>query len=167
MTYSADQRPSGTDGSRSASGQPAGALDRGTPANEPTTSTTGRSTDQPSGSPLPPDPDHPTSAGSPGPSQASDDAARPSSPAQDRRHDHLAGSAGPTRDVWVVEQGDSFWSVAAETLADRAGGTREAPDDGDIERYWRLLVDTNRPRMPDPTNPDLLIPGQELTLPPS
>jgi hypothetical protein len=167
MTYSADDRPGGTDRSRSASGQPAGALDQRVPANGPTTSTAGRSTDQPTGSLSRSDPGQPTSAGSPGPNEPREDAAPSSSPARDRRHDHLAGSVRPTQDIWVVEQGDSFWSVAAETLADRAGGTRDAPDDGEVERYWRVLVDANRSRMPDPTNPDLLIPGQELALPPS
>jgi hypothetical protein len=64
---------------------------------------------------------------------------------------------------WVVGAGDSFWSVAEETLRDRSGG--QAPTEARVERYWRVLVDANRGRMADPGNPDLLIPGQELVLP--
>ena len=68
-------------------------------------------------------------------------------------------------DIWVVEAGDSFWGVAVETLRDRAGGG--VPDEASVERYWRSLVAANRERMADPANPDLLIPGQELVLPPT
>jgi hypothetical protein len=35
-----------------------------------------------------------------------------------------------------------------------------------VGRYWRRLIDTNRDRLVDPGNPDLLVPGQELVLPP-
>jgi LysM domain len=62
---------------------------------------------------------------------------------------------------WTVETGDSFWSIAAETLAE-AG---ETPTDGRVIGYWRRLVEANRGRLLDPDNPDLLVPGQELVLP--
>jgi nucleoid-associated protein YgaU len=35
-----------------------------------------------------------------------------------------------------------------------------------VGRYWRRLIDANRDRLVDPGNPDLLLPGQELVLPP-
>lgn len=62
---------------------------------------------------------------------------------------------------WTVEPGDSFWSIAAETLA-QAG---EAPTDRRVLGYWRRVVEANRGRLLDAGNPDLLVPGQELVLP--
>jgi hypothetical protein len=35
-----------------------------------------------------------------------------------------------------------------------------------VTRYWRALVDANRAHLVDPGNPDLLVPGQQLALPP-
>ncbi len=72
----------------------------------------------------------------------------------------------PLRDtVWRVESGDSFWSIAEETLRD------ELPDmdlsESDIAEYWRVLIEANEDRLVDPGNPDLLIPGQRLVLPPT
>ena len=60
--------------------------------------------------------------------------------------------------TWVVEPGDSLWSIAADAVG---GGDERA-----VGRYWRRLIDVNRPRLVDPANPDLLVPGQELEVPP-
>jgi hypothetical protein len=68
-------------------------------------------------------------------------------------------TAAPTS--WTVASGDSFWSIAAETLA-QAG---EAPTDRRVIGYWRRVVEANRGRLVDLGNPDLLVPGQELVLP--
>lgn len=65
--------------------------------------------------------------------------------------------------TWRVEPGDSFWSIAAEVLADAWG---RPPSDREIDPYWRALVERNRPRLLDPADPDLLHPGQVLELPP-
>src|SRR5262245_8672333 len=62
---------------------------------------------------------------------------------------------------WIVEPGDSFWSIAAETLA----GAGEVPTDRRVLGYWRRVVEANRGRLLDAGNPDLLVPGQELVLP--
>jgi hypothetical protein len=79
------------------------------------------------------------------------------------------GPAGPAADVtgggvevetWTVATGDSFWSIAEQTLA----GPGAAADDRRIAVHWRRLVEANRDRLPDPANPDLLLPGQELVL---
>jgi hypothetical protein len=69
------------------------------------------------------------------------------------------GTAAPPS--WTVAPGDSFWSIAAETLAQ--AGT--APTDRRVIGYWRRVVEINRGRLLDPGNPDLLEPGQELVLP--
>jgi nucleoid-associated protein YgaU len=67
----------------------------------------------------------------------------------------------PPPSSWTVEAGDSFWSIAAETVAP-AGGE---PNDRQVRAYWRRLVDANRGRLIDAGNPDLLVPGQHLVVP--
>ncbi|HZA00559.1 MAG TPA: LysM peptidoglycan-binding domain-containing protein [Acidimicrobiales bacterium] len=63
---------------------------------------------------------------------------------------------------WIVEPGDSFWSIAAETVAERG---EVSASDRRVARYWRRLIEANRQRLVDPANPDLLVPGQELIVP--
>jgi flagella basal body P-ring formation protein FlgA len=41
-----------------------------------------------------------------------------------------------------------------------------APDDGETDPYWRVLVEVNRDVLADPENADLLFPGQVLEVPP-
>ncbi|HET6953055.1 MAG TPA: LysM domain-containing protein [Acidimicrobiales bacterium] len=78
-------------------------------------------------------------------------------------HSPVPGATTPaatgTADTWVVDPGDSFWSIAEDVVGREAG-------DRAIGRYWRALVDANRGRLVDPANPDLLVPGQELITPP-
>jgi len=70
---------------------------------------------------------------------------------------------GPVPGSWTVRSGDHFWAVAEQVLS-RAWG--RPPTDAEVARYWRTLVETNRSRLPDPANPDLLFPGHSLTVPP-
>lgn len=63
--------------------------------------------------------------------------------------------------TWVVEPGDHLWHIAAETIAERGS----AADDDSIHRYWLDLIEHNRDRLVDPSNPDLIYPGQEFVLP--
>ena len=62
----------------------------------------------------------------------------------------------------MVGVGDSFWSLAVEAVAERHG---RPPADREVVGYWRRLVAANRAVLVDPANPDLLYPGQKLTLP--
>jgi LysM domain len=64
--------------------------------------------------------------------------------------------------TWLVAAGDSLWSIAEEIVR------TAQPDAADrtVTRYWRALTDANRASLVDPANPDLLVPGQQLTLPP-
>jgi nucleoid-associated protein YgaU len=71
---------------------------------------------------------------------------------------------GAVGEEWVVGLGDSFWSIAEESLAEATPG--EPPDDAAITRYWRRIVQANRDRLADPANPDLLLPGQTIVVPP-
>jgi LysM domain len=64
--------------------------------------------------------------------------------------------------TWLVEAGDSLWSIAEEVVRT----ARPDASDRTVTRYWRALTDANRTRLVDPGNPDLLVPGQQLSLPP-
>lgn len=59
-------------------------------------------------------------------------------------------------EVWVVDAGDSFWSIAEDVVG--LGRRTQA--------YWEQLIAANRDRLAVPDQPDLLFPGQRLTLPP-
>ena len=66
--------------------------------------------------------------------------------------------------AWVVEPGDSFWSIAANVTAALDGSPA---DERTVTRYWHALIEANRSHLADPRNPDLLVPGQHLTVPPA
>lgn len=70
----------------------------------------------------------------------------------------------PRHDEVTVAAGDSFWSIAVDTLTERLGVD---PSDRQVVRYWRNLIELNRARLVDPGNADLIFPGQVLSLPPS
>ncbi len=63
---------------------------------------------------------------------------------------------------WAVVPGDHLWAVAETTLA-RAWG--RSPSDAEVDPYWRAVVEANRAHLLDPANPDLVRPGQILTVP--
>ncbi len=64
--------------------------------------------------------------------------------------------------TWVVEPGDSLWRIADDVVRT----ARPRASDRTVTGYWRSLVDANRAQLVDPRNPDLLVPGQQLALPP-
>ena len=66
-------------------------------------------------------------------------------------------------DVWTVAPGDSFWSIAADTMRDARG---DEVDDADVVSYWATLVTENADILVAPSNPDLLFAGQVVVLPP-
>jgi hypothetical protein len=63
----------------------------------------------------------------------------------------------------VVEHGDHLWGMAAAEMQ-RVRGQR--PSESDVADYWRAVVETNRSRLVDPDNPDLIFRGQVIELPP-
>lgn len=65
--------------------------------------------------------------------------------------------------TWVVEPGDSLWSIAEEVMASPDG---TSPGERAVVRYWHRLVEANRAHLVDPDNADLLVPGQRLVVPP-
>lgn len=110
--------------------------------------------------------DHvPVDAGSDGPGDdaASDtDAGDPAPEAGDPDTTHVGDADTPVtdRDEHVVRAGDSFWSIA-EGLVRDAG--RE-PTDAEVAPVWLALIAANRDRLAVVDDPDLLLPGQRLTV---
>ena len=63
----------------------------------------------------------------------------------------------------TVLPGESLWRIARDRLAQEHG---RSPSDAEVVPYWRELIEHNRDRLPDRDDPDLILPGQELALPP-
>lgn len=63
---------------------------------------------------------------------------------------------------WTTAPGDHFWHIAEATLTDAWG---RAPTEAEVTPYWTQLVETNRPVLSDPGNPDLIYPGQVFQVP--
>ena len=64
---------------------------------------------------------------------------------------------------WTVEPGDSLWFIASSHLTDANG---RAMTDAEIEPYWHQLIETNRDRLVNPDDPDLIFANQVFELPP-
>ena len=64
--------------------------------------------------------------------------------------------------TWLVQPGDHLWSIAERTLA---GAWARSVSDAEVAPYWRDLIELNRARLADPSNPDLIFPGQTFVLP--
>jgi nucleoid-associated protein YgaU len=69
----------------------------------------------------------------------------------------------PAPTTWTVAPGDSFWSIARDTLA---GALGRPPTDTETARYWMALIAANRGRLPVAGEPGLLFTGDRLLLPP-
>lgn len=82
-----------------------------------------------------------------------------------RVHDGGAGVApmAPAPGTWTVSPGESLWTIAEELLSD---AWSRPPSDADVGPFWRDLVERNRSRLVDPTDPDLIQPGQVFEVPP-
>ena len=63
-------------------------------------------------------------------------------------------------DEWLVEPGDSFWSIAEDVVGDRLG---RPGSEAEVAAYWGRLVEANRPGLVS-GDPDLIYPGQRFTL---
>jgi hypothetical protein len=71
-------------------------------------------------------------------------------------------SAIATDETWVVQHGESLWSISAEHMADVIG---RQMSERDIAPYWRRVVELNRPNLVIPHDADLLFAGQVILLP--
>ncbi|TVR18752.1 MAG: LysM peptidoglycan-binding domain-containing protein [Nitriliruptor sp.] len=63
----------------------------------------------------------------------------------------------------TVRTGESLWRIASAQLTQEHG---RSPSDAEVVPYWRELIERNRDRLPDRDDPDLILPGQVLLLPP-
>lgn len=61
--------------------------------------------------------------------------------------------------TWTVQPGDHLWGIAEATAADDSLET--------IAAHWLRIIEINRHRLPDPGNPDLILPGMVVELPPT
>lgn len=65
--------------------------------------------------------------------------------------------------TYVVRAGDHFWSIAERQLA----AVSPNPTEAAVRRYWITLVEANSSKLTDPSNPDLLLVGTVLSIPPT
>ncbi|MGY6500321.1 MAG: LysM peptidoglycan-binding domain-containing protein [Acidimicrobiales bacterium] len=77
---------------------------------------------------------------------------------------HLADDPTPAMPsgTYRVAVGDNLWSIAAENLRAQLG---HRPSAAEVTRHWVAIIDANRERLPDASNPDLIHPGLEIVLP--
>ena len=61
--------------------------------------------------------------------------------------------------TWTVQPGDHLWGIAEATATDDSLET--------IAAHWLRIIEINRHRLPDPGNPDLILPGLVVELPPT
>ena len=74
--------------------------------------------------------------------------------------DREPGAGGTT---WTIRRGEHLWLVADQVLTAAHGRSATTPQ---VAAYHRELIERNRSRLTDPTNPDLVFAGQVLSLPP-
>src|SRR5919106_1382974 len=81
-----------------------------------------------------------------------------------RSPDTVGSGSAPTSAAGgvVVERGDDLWSLAAEQLRAQLGRSTSVEEVAD---YWRALVAANEGRLAS-GDPDLIYPGERLTVPP-
>lgn len=84
-------------------------------------------------------------------------------PLSDEAGDAASLDAVDPEGEWIdVENGDHFWSIAEEALAEEWG---RAPTDSEIAPYWAGLVEENDGRLLPPGEPNLIYPEQRFHLP--
>ena len=62
--------------------------------------------------------------------------------------------------TYEVQRGDSLWRISAATLT---GSGDSSPTSADIARFWPRIFEANRSLIGD--DPNLILPGQHLTIP--
>jgi hypothetical protein len=81
----------------------------------------------------------------------------------------VAAGAGPApeadRNPHDVAEGETLWTIARDKLAEASGGGSGEPTDAAVTEYWAKVVEANRDRLRS-GDPDLIYPGEEITLPP-
>jgi hypothetical protein len=65
--------------------------------------------------------------------------------------------------IWLVGPGDDLWSIADRALVTAWG---RQPTVGEVAGYWVEVIALNRSRLPQPDDPGLIFPGDQIALPP-
>jgi hypothetical protein len=115
--------------------------------------------------PAEPSPSPTAGPPAPGPAPGPGAAGVPAAPAPAQPRPAAPDPAPPApapRHEVVVRHGDSFWRLAARHEEERLG---RRPSEVEVGAYWQELVAANRSRLVVPGDPDLIFPGQVLTLP--
>jgi hypothetical protein len=79
--------------------------------------------------------------------------AAPAEPAQADRNRH------------EVARGQTLWTIARDHLARASGGGSGEPTNQEVTEYWAKVVEANQGRL-ESGDPDLILPGEEIILPP-
>lgn len=87
-----------------------------------------------------------------------------SPPTMERLDEAPVPGGAPASSEVTLAAGDHLWSTAERALASAWG---RAPSDDEVAPFWRGLVAANRHRLPDPANPDLVLPGLTVVVPPA
>ncbi len=74
-----------------------------------------------------------------------------------------APEADRNRTTWP--SGDNLWTIARDHLAKAPSGGSGEPTNREVAEYWAKVVEANRDRLAS-GDPDLIYPGEEITLPP-
>jgi hypothetical protein len=64
---------------------------------------------------------------------------------------------------WTVRPGDNLWSIASAVVSARIG---RQGSDLQVAAYWVDLIQANQSRLPVPSDPSLIFPGDVIELPP-
>ena len=84
-------------------------------------------------------------------------------PPRDGKEDGTPEVEADPAGEWIdVENGDHFWSIAEETLAEEWGRN---PSDSEIAPYWSEVIESNEGRLLPPGDPNLIYPEQRFQLP--
>lgn len=127
----------------------------------PAVSPPGNAEADPRGGEGPTDGGHATDAGAAGAGAAEESEAHAGTDASEAEVDGANDGASS----WRVAPGDHLWGIAEATLRSAEGGDADLVDERTVARYWLRLIEDNRDRLVDPSNPDLILPGQEFRLP--
>lgn len=129
------------------------------PADDEPTAGTATTTDVDA---APPPGAEPAPTSTPG-TGATSDAATPPAPGPGTVTPTPAAPTPAAPEEWVVATGESFWSIAEDALTEARGAQ---PEEHELASYWQRLISANHDRLVAPDNPDLLLTGQRLQLPP-
>jgi nucleoid-associated protein YgaU len=79
--------------------------------------------------------------------------------------DEPTPGAGEETSREMVVEGDTLWTIARDHLAKATGAGSGEPTNQEVTEYWTRVKEANQGRLQS-GDPDLIYPGEEITLPP-